>query len=174
MGKNRIELRRQAEAAEAQAEEKTSTTAKKSKVARTKVAKDPVTGEKVKKKAVRKTREKAREKKRAIWVIYSGTMREEGRYPYWEKQAAEERLELLRSRGKRLYFMQMVKELIVGDGQVQTVVPQLDEDEVATPVVGAPAVDAEEGGLSIQIDDGDFSDADEGEEEEAEAGDEEE
>ena len=166
MGKNRIEMRRQAEAAEA-LEKEGVVTAKTTK-SRTKAAaadKEEKAGEK-KKKAVRKTREKPREKRRAIWVIYSGTMREEGRYPYWEKKAAEERLEMLRSRGKRLYFMQMVKELIVGDGEVQTIVPVLEDDEeaVVQAVVAAPGV--EEEGLSIEVDDAEFSDADDTEEEE--------
>lgn len=172
MGKNRIEMRRQAEAAEA-AEKEAAATTKPARASRAKSsaakAEKEASGEKTKKKAVRKTREKARERRRAIWVIYSGTMREEGRYPYWEKAAAEERLEMLRARGKRLYFMQMVKELIVGDGQVQTIVPQLEEEEGLD--VQAPAAAAEEGeeGLAIEIDEGDFAASEEEEEEEEEA-----
>ncbi len=178
MGKSRIEMRRQAEAAEAQ--EKVAAATKPARASRAKSAaakadKEAGTGEK-KKKAVRKTREKVRERRRAIWVIYSGTMREEGRYPYWEKSAAEERLEMLRARGKRLYFMQMVKEVIVGDGQLQTIVPQLEEEEgleaAAVPVAAAE----QEEGLAIEIDEGDFAaeeEEEEDEEEEAEEPDEE-
>lgn len=159
-----LELRRQAEAAEAL--EKEGLAPKKASRSKAKAEKEE-SGEK-KKKAVRKTREKPREKRRAIWVIYSGTMREEGRYPYWEKKAAEERLEMLRSRGKRLYFMQMVKELIVGDGEVQTIVPVLEDDEEVAAVAPAAAVAADEEGLSIEVDDADFSDAESEEEEEKE------
>lgn len=170
MGKNRLEMRRQAEAAEA-LDKDGAAPVKPARASRAKSAdkadKEAKAGEK-KKKATRKKGEKVRERRRAIWVIYSGTMREEGRYPYWEKKAAEERLEMLRSRGKRLYFMQMVKELIVGDGQVQTIIPQLEDEEgLEAPVVSA-APASEEEGLSIEIDDGDFSATEEEEEEEEE------
>lgn len=164
MGKNRIELRRQAEAAEAVEKDKE---AKPKKAARAKVAKEPKAA---KKKAVRRTREKPEVKKRAIWVIYSNSMKEEGRYPYNQKAAAEERLEALRARSKRLYWLQMVKELITNDGGPVTVVPQLEEEPVDIELDGVPvgAADEEEEVIDLGVDAAAFDDGEEEEEEEEE------
>ena len=65
MAKSRLQMRREAEAAE-EAESKT-TKATKKKATR-------------KKATTRKAREKAPERKRAVWVLYSSSMKEEGRY----------------------------------------------------------------------------------------------
>lgn len=64
-----------------------------------------------KKPAVRK-KTKAPERKRMIWGVFSGTMKEEARFPYDQRAAAEERLEVLRSKGKKMYFIQPIKEPI--------------------------------------------------------------
>lgn len=166
MGKSRLDKRREMEAAEAL--EKPETAAKKErKSAKEKVAKDP-TKRKV---ATRRTREKPVERKRAVWIIYSGSMKEEGRYPYDQKQAAQDRLEALRARGKRLYFLQMVKELITSDAQpVTTIVPEL-EDEPVEVEVGAGVV-ADVGDVDAMVDMGldaaAFSAGEEEEEEEEE------
>ena len=64
-----------------------------------------------KKPAARK-KTKAPERKRLIWGVFSGTMKEEARFPYDQRAAAEERLEQLRSKGKKMYFIQPIKELI--------------------------------------------------------------
>lgn len=113
MAKSRLQMRREAEAAE-------STTATKTKKKATR-----------KKAATRKAREKAPERKRAVWVIYSGSMKEEGRYTYDQKEAADERLETLLGRGKKLYFMQLVKELITGEGPVESDAAPAEEEAAA-------------------------------------------
>lgn len=55
---------------------------------------------------------KAAARKKLMWVIYSGSMREEARFEYDQKEAADEKLVALRARGKKLYFMQPLKETI--------------------------------------------------------------
>jgi hypothetical protein len=152
MAKSRLELRKMNEAAEAaglsdDSEEKP----KKKKATR-------------KKAAPRKTREKPPERKRAVWVLYSGSMKEEGRYPYDQKEAADERLAVLQGRGKKLYFMQMVKELITGtaDG-VKVVEPVLDEEEVVVVAKKAAPKAADALG-DVEVDAADFEDDDDDDE----------
>ena len=82
MAKSRVQMRREAEAAEE---------------ANPKAAKKKATRKKA---ATRKAREKAPERKRAVWVLYSSSMKEEGRFSYDQKDAAEQRLEVLQNRGK--------------------------------------------------------------------------
>ncbi len=137
MGKSRIGMRREVEAAEA-AENEAEKEAVKSDKPKVKAA----TKKKV---ATKRTREKQPERKRAVWVIYSGSMKEEGRYPWQDKAAAEEKLEQLRQKSKRLYFIQMLKELIVGDSKPVTIVPQIEDEDLQDdiPTRGMP-VDAEE------------------------------
>lgn len=68
---------------------------------------------KKKKAAKRKTTRKstkATERRRLVWGVFSGTLKEEARFPYDQKAEAEAKLEALRSRGKRLYFLQPIKE----------------------------------------------------------------
>ncbi len=103
---SRLELRKQAEAVEksASTEEKKKTTKAKSTTARPK-----------------RTKEKVIARKRLVWVVYSGSMKEEGRFPYDQKAAAEGKIEQLRLKSKKMYFIQPVKELI-GEGGV--VIPQ--------------------------------------------------
>ena len=98
---SRLELRKQAEAADkgAAAEE----TSKKKK------AKEP------KKKAparAKRTKAKIVVRKRLIWGIFSSTMKEEGRFAYGDREAAEARVEDLAQKYKRTYFIQPIKEPI--------------------------------------------------------------
>ncbi len=58
----------------------------------------------------RKRKTKAPERKRLMWGVFSGTLKEEGRFAYDEKDKAEEKLALLRSKSKKLYFIQPIKE----------------------------------------------------------------
>ena len=118
-----------------------------------------------KKAASRKAREKPPERKRAVWVLYSGSMKEEGRYPYDQKEAAEERLAVLQGRGKKLYFMQMVKKLITGSGEgVQVVEPVLDPDDEEVAVVKKKAAPKDEDELGdVEVDDAEFEDDDDDE-----------
>ena len=71
MGKSRLQMRREVEAAETQDESVAEITKAKPKK---KAAK--------RKAAVRRTREKPPERKRVTWVLYSGSMKEEGRFSY--------------------------------------------------------------------------------------------
>jgi hypothetical protein len=59
-----------------------------------------------------RAKDKPLQRKRLVWAVLSGSMKEEARFPYDQRQAAEEKLELLRSKSKKLYFIQPVKELI--------------------------------------------------------------
>ena len=106
---SRLQKRRELEAAEAQGTTKTKAKRKKAK------RKATTTRRKV----------KAVERKRLVWGIFSGSLKEEARFPYDERDAAEEKLTALRARGKKSYFIQPIKEVITdplpldeeGDGE---------------------------------------------------------
>jgi hypothetical protein len=112
MAKSRLDMRREAEAVAARDE---AAPAKK-KVAKKAAAKKP-------------TRRKAKvaDRKRLSWGVFSGTLKEEARFPYDQRAAADEKLELLRSKGKKLYFIQPIKEVIT-DGTARPK-PTLEDDE---------------------------------------------
>ena len=100
----------------------------------TKGEKDPTATKKRKAAKPRTKRAKeAMQRRRLVWVVYSSTMREEGRFLYHEKDKADELLATLLGRGKRRYFMQPVKEALNPDGtpivQSGTLVPDEDIDE---------------------------------------------
>ena len=99
-------MRREVEAAEAMEE---AAPAKK-KATKKKAAKKKATTRSRKKKADTPAR------RRLIWVLYSSTMREEGRYLYHERDKAEEKLESLLAKGKRRYFLQPIKEPLDSEG----------------------------------------------------------
>ncbi len=65
-----------------------------------------------KKKATRRAKVKAPERKRLIWAVFNASMKEEARFPYEERDAAEEKLQKLRAKGKKAYFIQPIKEVI--------------------------------------------------------------
>ena len=116
-----MELRRQAEAAEANGAP-AETTSKKEKVAK-------VAG--AKKKAApraKRTRTKAIVRKRLVWGVFSSSMKEEGRFPYSEREAADARAAALVEKHKRKYFVQPIKE-VIGDKQPE-VIEEDWEDEV--------------------------------------------
>ena len=92
---SRIQKRKEAEAANARGGKGT---AKKKKVKRTR--------------APARRKAKATERKRLIWGIFSGSLKEEARFPYDQRSAAEDRLEQLRAKGKKNYFIQPIKETI--------------------------------------------------------------
>lgn len=154
MAKSRLELRKMNEAAEAAGVSDDDESPKKKKKATRKKA------------ASRKAREKAPERKRAVWVLYSSSMKEEGRYPYDQKEAAEERLAVLQGRGKKLYFMQMVKELITGSADgFQAIEPALDDDDAEVAITKKTRVPKDEDDElgDVEIDDADFEDDDDDE-----------
>lgn len=101
----RLEMRKMAEAAESQGRKvekgEADSTGKKK-------AKDP----KAKKTTTRAKRTKTKViiRKRMVWGVYSSSMKEEGRFPYADKAAAEARAEELGLKHKRVYFVQGIKE----------------------------------------------------------------
>jgi hypothetical protein len=94
---SRLQKRREAEAAGA--------------TAKTKKAE----GKKPAKKRVSRRKVKAPDRKRLFWGVFSGTLKEEARFNYDERKQAEEKLELLRSKSKKLYFIQPIKEVITAE-----------------------------------------------------------
>ncbi len=85
---------------------------------------------KAKKAAAKKpTRRKAKvaDRKRLSWGVFSGTLKEEARFPFDQRAAADEKLEQLRSKGKKLYFIQPIKEVIT-DG-IARPRPLLEDDD---------------------------------------------
>jgi hypothetical protein len=103
---SRLELRRQVEAAgeAGAAAEKADKTAKK----RVKGKDAP------KKPSTRRTKTKVAERKRLMWAVYNGSMKEEGRFPYDQRDSAEEKVQQLKLKSpKKIFFIQTVKETIV-------------------------------------------------------------
>jgi hypothetical protein len=97
---SRLELRKQVEAADA-AEAQESATGKK-------VAKKKAT----RKKTTRKAKEKALVRRKLLWGVFSGSMKEEARFEYNERDAAEKKADQLRARSSKLFFIQPIKEPI--------------------------------------------------------------
>ncbi len=59
---------------------------------------------------------KAPERKRLSWVIYSGTQKEFARFRYDQKDEAQAKLEEMKAKGRKNYYMQPVKELLSSQG----------------------------------------------------------
>ncbi|WP_157605936.1 hypothetical protein [Schlesneria paludicola] len=131
MASKRMELRKQAEALEARggsvdAPKKT----KKSAGTKTK-----------------RVKEKVQARKRLVWVVYNGSMKEEGRFPYDQREAAEEKIELLRQKSKKMYFIQPLKEVIgeaPGAAPAKLVTAEIEEDDVRPSRKAAVAEDEED------------------------------
>ena len=79
--------------------------------------------------ATRKRKTKAPERKRVLWGVFSGTLKEEGRYPYDQREEAEKRLEQLRAKSKKLFFIQPIKESLSASGEAPEVSLAGDVDE---------------------------------------------
>jgi len=147
---SRLELRKMTEAAEARAADSDSSDVEKGEVKKRKRA---VAGA-VKKTAVKKkSRSKPVERRRVAWVIFNNTQKEEDRFPYDQRKEAEERLEVLRSKSKRLYWLQAVKEVIgtaplavtTPDVYDESFVPDVaEEDEAAVELEEEPEEEEEE------------------------------
>jgi hypothetical protein len=100
--RNIKELREQVEAAE-----------KQGKTAAGEAAGDKKKAKDGKKKAAAKPKRskvKVIVRKRMLWGVFSSSLKEEGRFPYAEKDAAEARAADLAARHKRTYFVQPIKE----------------------------------------------------------------
>lgn len=99
-----------------------------------KAVKDP------KKKAApraKRTKSKTLVRKRLLWGVYSNSMKEEGRYAYADRAAADARCEELSLKNKKPYFVQPIKE------PLSIAVPE-KEKAVAVAKVAEPAEDEEE------------------------------
>ena len=158
MAKSRLSKRREAEAAEAMEAEAPKKKSTKKKTTKKKAAKKKTT----------RSRKKASDvpaRRRLVWVVYSSTMREEGRYLYHERDKAEEKLNALLAKGKRRYFIQPIKEPLDSEGN--PLVPMEDEAPAKAKPAPEPAeetdaeaetdaegeVDAEADGDDAEIDD---------------------
>jgi hypothetical protein len=49
-------------------------------------------------------------RKRLLWGVFSSSLKEEGRFPYADKDGAESRAAELAAKHKRTYFVQPIKE----------------------------------------------------------------
>jgi hypothetical protein len=97
---SRLEKRREIEAAEG-----LEPSTKKKKATKKKAAKTRTTKKRT------RTKAKAAARKRLVWGVYNGNMKEEGRFPYFDRAAAEERVEKLKAKSpKKLFFIQPIKE----------------------------------------------------------------
>jgi hypothetical protein len=110
---NRLELRKQAEAAAAMENE--------ADVELEADVEDDESGDespKKKKKAVKKkaaprakrAKTKAVVRKRMVWGVFSSSMKEEARFAYHERELADQKVEALMQKNKRTYFVQPIKE----------------------------------------------------------------
>lgn len=82
--------------------------------------------------STRKRADKTPVRKLLMWAVYNGSLKEEGRYTYAEREKAEEKLEALRAKAtKKLYFLQPIK-VPLGDAAAAGVVLD-DEDEIPVP-----------------------------------------
>jgi hypothetical protein len=142
---SRLEMRKMAEAAEARASDIDSSDDDGGEGAEPKKRKRVVAGAAKKKVVKKKARTKPVERRRIVWVIYNSTQKEEDRFTFDQRKEAEERLEVLRSKSKRLYWLQAVKE-VMGAAPVAVATPDVYE-EAFVPEVAVEeeeAVDLEE------------------------------
>jgi hypothetical protein len=99
---SRMELRRQAEAANA------------SPAATEKDGKKRARAKSTTKKPSGRGKSKVAERKRLMWAVFNGSMKEEGRFPYDQREMAEEKVGQLKLKSpKKIYFIQAIKETIV-------------------------------------------------------------
>ena len=102
---SRLELRRQVEADEADPSAEKGEKAGKKKVKSKDGTKKPTT---------RRTKTKVAERKRLMWAVYNGSMKEEGRFAYDARDSAEEKVQQLKLKSpKKIFFIQAIKETII-------------------------------------------------------------
>ena len=110
---SRLELRKQAEAAEA---EETGSKKKKKKATKKKTRK-------------KRTKEKAADRRRLVWAVFNGSMKEEARFPYEERAEAEEKMSALQKKStKKMYFIQPIKE-VIPPSELKEKVAEEEEEE---------------------------------------------
>src|SRR5690606_29815728 len=62
------------------------------------------------KKTTRRTKEKVPPRRMLMWAVYNGNMKEEARFSYAERAAADEKIAQLREKSaKKLFFIQPIK-----------------------------------------------------------------
>lgn len=141
---SRMDMRRMAEAAEArgidvESDAEEGEEAPKKAKAKTAKAKAPA------KKATKRTKEKVAPRRMLMWGVYNGNMKEEARFSYADRPAAEEKLAALREKSaKKLFFIQPIK-VPLGDASAKIVKEDvLDTDDEPAPVAKKKAGDEEE------------------------------
>ena len=142
MARSRLSKRREAEAAEAQ--EAGRSAGKKKKATKKKAAKKKATRKKKTATSRSRRTKDAPPRRRLVWVVYSSTMREEGRFLYHERDQAEEKLKQLLAKGKRRYFIQPIKEPLDSEGNPIGAEPVSEGKPAAQPKAEETA--AEEAG----------------------------
>ncbi len=87
----------------------------------------------VKKKAATKkpSRKKADNytRKKIIWGVFNSSMKEEGRFPYDQRDEAVKKLEQLQSKSKKPYFLQAIKEVLSTEAGSKVKKPQVDSED---------------------------------------------
>lgn len=123
---------------EAEAAEKLGKTAKKKKATKKKATRK-------KAKSTRKRKTKTTERKKIFWGVFSGTLKEEGRFAYDERDKAEEKLAALRNRStKKLYFIQPIKETLSESGAPDDSDLTDDDDELLDDIKAKRARDEDD------------------------------
>jgi len=69
-------------------------------------------------------------RKRLVWIIYNGSMKEEARFNYDQLAEAEERIEALRQKSKKLYFIQPLKEPLGEPSSKLNLAPADPDDDI--------------------------------------------
>lgn len=98
--KSRLDLRKEAEAAEAMEADGEKAPAKKKK------------RKAAKRKTTKRTKVKAVIRKRLVWGVFSSSLKEEARFPYDQRKEADEKCAALAAKTKRTYFVQPIKEAV--------------------------------------------------------------
>ena len=88
--------------------------AKKATTTKKAVKKKAVKKKVAKKKAVKRKKKSTEPTRyRLIWGVYSSSMREEARFDYDCRKEADKKAEKLKAKGKKLYWVQPIKEEII-------------------------------------------------------------
>ena len=72
----------------------------------------------VKKTVKRKKKSTEPTRFRLIWGVYSSSMREEARFDYDSRKDADKKADQLTAKGKKLYWVQPIKEVIIPEPEV--------------------------------------------------------
>jgi hypothetical protein len=97
------------------------------------------------KKAAKRTKEKVIPRRMLMWGVYNGNMKEEARFSFAERPAAEEKLGQLKEKSpKKLFFIQPIK-VPLGDAGAKIVKEDaMDTDDEPPVKVAKKSADEEE------------------------------